>query len=1253
MNFPDQSHINRVRDALWRRSGTGASVMIGSGFSKNAVPNRPGARELPNWDELTAHLFAELYPQPSEYDKPHPLRTPLEYDAAFGRPALEDALARLVRDQDHNPSDLHRSMLQLPWHAVYTTNWDTLLERTAPQVPTKRYGIVTDAKQIPIADHPRIVKLHGSFPVSPRLIVTEEDYRTYQKDFAPFVNMVQQSMMETIFLLIGFSGDDPNFLSWSGWVRDNLGEFAPKIYLAGWLRLSGHLRRMLEQRNVVPIDLALHPREHLWPDDQKHYYATRWILQTLEAGEPYDVINWPTPLVQPDEPIDPLLQPVTPVRSMTPIAEPHIEDETQQPSVEIVRAVIATWQRNRETYPDWLIIPTSQYLELERSANTWHPVVANALDELKPVEKLNAIRELFWRQETLLRPIDPQLELLAEETLASIDPQMRLVHDKPCPGNWVIISHNWRRVAITLVTAARFRNDRQTFDRWIETLQPYQDQDPEMRNRLAHERCLWAINEMDFDTLDQILRDWDPNDTDPVWKIRKSALMREAFHEDFANQLLDQAINDIAKLQSNDDNLTAPSRESWSKFTTLNYYNSRSVFDRLLQLTPLRCDPLAERRNILETMGQSSPDEEPPPFDVYAIPGSTLHILPPVRPARYYRPLRMGELAGVPPFVNRDGLTTSAWAEVVTKAAEGLAPSDLPAAIRLFLRGHSSNRERSIRSVLSRTRMATLQTEDADDLALATMRAIDKMLSLSHWYDYEPRIRANLEILSRLVVRTSQETTNLVLDKALDLCRHPRMIPSVNWTQLRNLLTRSWASTPATQREFKALDILSSPLLGFDLPGNPLDSRWPDPSEVLANTSTVIDRSPDNEDQWQSCITKAVTALQSDTGARQPAAYRALSLFQTGKLSNDELRLIALALWRDSTLGPDGLPSQTGLREIAYLSLPEPEPGLAQERFFHKWIPAADQVTKENFQQVRTSMVLTGDYGSLNDPQDLDNCLWQLSAAIRNLRIYQTEPILSDEQKQILAGLVETWAAADPQSVDDLQNPFTGNIIAQRTESVAQSIPTLIREFKPSPSFAQNLYRKVQTLHQRGIPAFELIADLAHLIPERAPDLAILIRAGLTADDRRTASTAALGLRRWLESATQADSQSSPPPEDLIREIGYSIASRRNTVTVGALMAAQSIFEHGTDQNKDAIRDFVQDGLNYLLKELAYDRQHDNPEEIPRLRLECARLAASMSVDQPEQHPAVSQWIIAAQDDPLPEVRSAVEADSDELHLND
>ncbi len=71
--------------------------------------------------------------------------------------------------------------------------------------------------------------------------------------------------MGSVFCLLGFSGDDPNFLHWSGWVRDNLGSAAPKIYLAGWLGLSLHRRRMLETRNVIPIDLAQHPKADEWP----------------------------------------------------------------------------------------------------------------------------------------------------------------------------------------------------------------------------------------------------------------------------------------------------------------------------------------------------------------------------------------------------------------------------------------------------------------------------------------------------------------------------------------------------------------------------------------------------------------------------------------------------------------------------------------------------------------------------------------------------------------------------------------------------------------------------------------------------------------------------------------------------------------------------------------------------------------------------------------------------------------------------
>lgn len=148
--------------------------------------------------------------------------------------------------------------------------------------------------EIPFATRPRIVKLHGSFPSIRPFIITEEDYRTYPRYFAPFVNLVQQSMMETLFCLVGFSGDDPNFLYWSGWVRDNLGKSAPRLYLCGVLALNDAKRRMLHDRNVTPIDLSpLFSRERYPDSGVRHRLAMEWFLLNLEAGRPPDPLLWP------------------------------------------------------------------------------------------------------------------------------------------------------------------------------------------------------------------------------------------------------------------------------------------------------------------------------------------------------------------------------------------------------------------------------------------------------------------------------------------------------------------------------------------------------------------------------------------------------------------------------------------------------------------------------------------------------------------------------------------------------------------------------------------------------------------------------------------------------------------------------------------------------------------------------------------------------------------------------------------------
>ncbi|MDC5413985.1 SIR2 family protein, partial [Acinetobacter baumannii] len=268
--------------------------MIGAGFSLNAIPTSASAKKFPLWSQVAKNLCSRLYP-PSEKIRLEQalteasgtsgfLRLAQEYEIAFGRGSLHNFIQDSVPDLEYQPSELHYQLLELPWKEVLTTNWDTLLERAQFEIPERNYSIVRTVEELASTPSPRIIKLHGTVPSHIPFIFTEEDYRTYPRKFAPFVNTVQQIMMESTVLLIGFSGDDPNFLQWSGWVRDNLGETAPKIYLAGWLGLSPHRRRMLENNNVVAIDIANHPKANEWPEHLRHHYATEWIIKTLQCG---------------------------------------------------------------------------------------------------------------------------------------------------------------------------------------------------------------------------------------------------------------------------------------------------------------------------------------------------------------------------------------------------------------------------------------------------------------------------------------------------------------------------------------------------------------------------------------------------------------------------------------------------------------------------------------------------------------------------------------------------------------------------------------------------------------------------------------------------------------------------------------------------------------------------------------------------------------------------------------------------------
>jgi hypothetical protein len=280
------------------------------------------------WTEIAEKLSAQLYPERTVDGTPtvdNALRLAQEYKTSFGQSELYRFLDQVIRDAEFVPGDLHSRLLRLPWRDVFTTNWDTLLERASSNTLERHYRVVQNMEQLPLVSQPRIIKLHGSFPAQFPLILTEGDYRTYPVKFAPFVNTVQQAMMETMFLLIGFSGEDPNFLNWSEWVRNNLGDAAPKIYMAGWLGLSHHQRRLLETRGVMPIDLANHAQARRWPVYRRHQYAIEWLFHSLEPSQPYDETTWPSPPKQDETPIPEYLHPVDKIRHDVPIIEPDRE----------------------------------------------------------------------------------------------------------------------------------------------------------------------------------------------------------------------------------------------------------------------------------------------------------------------------------------------------------------------------------------------------------------------------------------------------------------------------------------------------------------------------------------------------------------------------------------------------------------------------------------------------------------------------------------------------------------------------------------------------------------------------------------------------------------------------------------------------------------------------------------------------------------------------------------------------------------
>ncbi len=517
-------YLNEIAERLWS-TPSHAAIMVGAGFSKNAN------KDFPDWAKLGGLFFEKIHGRkPNKNDGEdrylNVLKLADEVQAAFGRQTLNQLLRDNIPDKDSEPSPLHSKMLELPWSDVFTTNYDTLLERACDSVSSQRYDIVVNKEDLVHSEKPRIIKLHGSFPSERPFIITEEDYRTYLKVFAPFVNTVQQSLLENTLCLIGFSGDDPNFLQWIGWIRDNLGKAnSPKIFLVGIFNLSDAQKKLLEQRNIVIVDLSK-------CDDVEgdHYKAIdRFFDYLLSRRKDENRLDWPENLNKqiPDENSDRITQ---------------------------LKEIIAEWRQTRLSYPGWVVVPEDRRKDLWEFSRYWINYVT-IKDAVPEQMDLQFSFDLNWRLERCLCPIPNNVAELFEATIHKYWP-----FKETCPErsaiclsdvkhqnlDWEEIRKMWLHLSLSMLRFYREEGKSTKWDaanRKLEELINYLS--PTEKAFLYYERVLSALFKLDIPKVKSELSSWPTNLSIPFWEAKRAGLLAELGQTEEAERILERSLQEI------------------------------------------------------------------------------------------------------------------------------------------------------------------------------------------------------------------------------------------------------------------------------------------------------------------------------------------------------------------------------------------------------------------------------------------------------------------------------------------------------------------------------------------------------------------------------------------------------------------------------------------------------------------------------------------------------------------------------------